>query len=248
MNIKRSLSVILAAFCLTAGANIFTANAATVSPEGIAASENVGASKDDQIRDLKAQLADFESRYYNLQNEMQDIEDNYQYRLRMMEGDLMAAENRYSAARAEADEMETNLNNHIKSLQSENSSLSSANSSLTKENSTLKTNNTNLTKENSTLKTNNTNLTKENSTLKTNNTSLTTQVDNLKKTVSEYKAQSEAANYKYEAFLNDIQRLDANGDNKIDATDASMLLSIYAYNSTNKTPVTTISDYYKKTS
>ena len=78
--------------------------------------------------------------------------------------------------------------------------------------------------------------------------SLTTQVDNLKKTVSEYKAQSEAANYKYEAFLNDIQRLDANGDNKIDATDASMLLSIYAYNSTNKTPVTTISDYYKKTS
>ena len=234
MNIKRSLSVILAAFCLTAGANIFTANAATVSPEGIAASENVGASKDDQIRDLKAQLADFESRYYNLQNEMQDIEDNYQYRLRMMEGDLMAAENRYSAARAEADEMETNLNNHIKSLQSENSSLSSANSSLTKENSTLKTNNTNLTK--------------ENSTLKTNNTSLTTQVDNLKKTVSEYKAQSEAANYKYEAFLNDIQRLDANGDNKIDATDASMLLSIYAYNSTNKTPVTTISDYYKKTS
>ena len=234
MNIKKSVSVILAAFCLTAGANIFTANAATVSPEGIAASENVGASKDDQIRDLKAQLADFESRYYNLQNEMQDIEENYQYRLHMMEEDLMAAENKYARARAEAEETETNLNNHIKSLQSENSSLSSTNSSLTKENSTLKTNNTNLTK--------------ENSTLKTNNTSLTTQVDNLKKTVSEYKAQSEASNYKYEAFLNDIQRLDANGDNKIDATDASMLLSIYAYNSTNKTPVTTISDYYKKTS
>ena len=178
MNIKRSVSVILAAFCLTAGANIFTANAATVSPEGIAASENVGASKDDQIKDLKAQLADLENRYYYLQNELQDTEENYQYRLRMLEEELMAAENKY----------------------------------------------------------------------KTNNTSLTTQVDNLKKTVSEYKAQSEAANYKYEAFLNDIQRLDANGDNKIDATDASMLLSIYAYNSTNKTPVTTISDYYKKTS
>ncbi|WP_303820154.1 hypothetical protein [Ruminococcus flavefaciens] len=220
MNIKRSVSVILAAFCLTAGANIFTANAATVSPEGIAASENVGASKDDQIKDLKAQLADLENRYYYLQKEMADMETNYQHRLSMMEGDLMAAENRYSAARAEADEMETNLNKHIKSLQEENTALSSANSSLTKENSTLKT----------------------------NNTSLTTQVDNLKKTVSEYKAQSEAANYKYEAFLNDIQRLDANGDNKIDATDASMLLSIYAYNSTNKTPVTTISDYYKKTS
>ena len=220
MNIKRSVSVILAAFCLTAGANIFTANAATVSPEGIAASENVGASKDDQIKDLKAQLADMENRYHSLQIELQDTEANYQYRLRMMEEELMAAEDKYSRARAEAEETETNLNKHIKSLQDDNSSLSSANSSLTKENSTLKTNNTNL----------------------------TTQVDNLKKTVSEYKAQSEAANYKYEAFLNDIQRLDANGDNKIDATDASMLLSIYAYNSTNKTPVTTISDYYKKTS
>lgn len=220
MNIKRSVSVILAAFCLTAGANIFTANAATVSPEGIAASENVGASKDDQIKDLKAQLADLENRYYYLQNELQDTEENYQYRLRMLEEELMAAENKYARARAEAEETETNLNKHIKSLQEENSSLSSANSSLSKENSTLKT----------------------------NNTSLTTQVDNLKKTVSEYKAQSEASNYKYEAFLNDIQRLDANGDNKIDATDASMLLSIYAYNSTNKTPVTTISDYYKKTS
>ena len=123
MNIKRSVSVILAAFCLTAGANIFTANAATVSPEGIAASENVGDSKDDQIKELKAQLADLESLYRRLQNEMADMETNYQYRLRMMDEDLMAAENKYSAARAEADEMETNLNKHIKSLQEENSSL-----------------------------------------------------------------------------------------------------------------------------
>lgn len=234
MNIKRSVSVILAAFCLTAGANIFTANAATVSPEGIAASENVGASKDDQIRDLQAQLADLENRYHSLQMELQDTDANYQYRLRMMEEDLMAAEDKYSRARAEADEMETNLNNHIKSLQEENSSLSSANSSLSKENSTLNTNNTNLTKENSTLKTNNSKLSNDNST--------------LKNTVTEYKAQAEKITDKYNAYVNDILRLDVNSDGTLDATDASVILSIYAYNSTNKTPVTTISDYYIKKS
>ncbi|MEE3334586.1 MAG: hypothetical protein VZR54_10030 [Ruminococcus sp.] len=220
MNIKRSVSVILAAFCLTAGANIFTANAATVSPEGIAASENVGASKDDQIKDLKAQLADMENRYHSLQIELQDTEANYQYRLRMMEEELMAAEDKYSRARAEADEMETNLNNHIKSLQSENSSLSSANSSLSKENSTLKTNNSKLSNDNST----------------------------LKNTVAEYKAQAEKITDKYNAYVNDILRLDVNSDGTLDATDASVILSIYAYNSTNKTPVTTISDYYIKKS
>ena len=220
MNIKRSVSVILAAFCLTAGANIFTANAATVSPEGIAASENVGASKDDQIKDLKAQLADMENRYHRLQNEMEDMEANYQYRLRMMEEDLMAAEDKYSRARAEADEMEMNLNNHIKSLQEENSSLSSANSSLSKENSTLKTNNSKLSNDNST----------------------------LKNTVAEYKAQAEKITDKYNAYVNDILRLDVNSDGTLDATDASVILSIYAYNSTNKTPVTTISDYYIKKS
>lgn len=220
MNIKRSVSVILAAFCLTAGANIFTANAATVSPEGIAASENVGASKDDQIRDLQAQLADLESRYHRLQNEMEDMEANYQYRLRMMEEDLMAAENKYSAARAEADEMETNLNNHIKSLQEENSSLSSANSSLSKENSTLKTNNSKLSNDNST----------------------------LKNTVAEYKAQAEKITDKYNAYVNDILRLDVNSDGTLDATDASVILGIYAYNSTHTPPVTTISDYYIKKS
>ena len=220
MNIKRSVSVILAAFCLTAGANIFTANAATVSPEGIAASENVGASKDDQIKDLKAQLADMENRYHSLQIELQDTEANYQYRLRMMEEELMAAEDKYSRARAEADEMETNLNNHIKSLQSENSSLSSANSSLSKENSTLKTNNSKLSNDNST----------------------------MKNTVAEYKAQAEKITDKYNAYVNDILRLDVNSDGTLDATDASVILSIYAYNSTNKTPVTTISDYYIKKS
>ncbi len=220
MNIKRSVSVILAAFCLTAGANIFTANAATVSPEGIAASENVGASKDDQIKDLKAQLADLENRYHSLQIELQDTEANYQYRLRMMEEELMAAEDKYSRARAEADEMETNLNNHIKSLQSENSSLSSANSSLSKENSTLKTNNSKLSNDNST----------------------------MKNTVAEYKAQAEKITDKYNAYVNDILRLDVNSDGTLDATDASVILSIYAYNSTNKTPVTTISDYYIKKS
>lgn len=220
MNIKRSVSVILAAFCLTAGANIFTANAATVSPEGIAASENVGASKDDQIKDLKAQLADLESRYHRLQNEMEDMETNYQYRLRKMEEDLMAAENKYSAARAEADEMETNLNKHIKSLQEENSSLSSANSSLSKENSTLKTNNSKLSNDNST----------------------------IKNTVAEYKAQAEKITDKYNAYVNDILRLDVNSDGTLDATDASVILSIYAYNSTHNPPVTTISDYYIKRS
>ncbi|MBR1431932.1 hypothetical protein [Ruminococcus sp.] len=204
MNIKRSVSVILAAFCLTAGANIFTANAATVSPEGIAASENVGASKDDQIRDLKAQLADMENRYYSLQNEMADMEANYQHRLRMMEEDLMAAENKYSAARAEADEMETNLNKHIKSLQEENTSLKTNNSKLSNDNSTLKN------------------------------------------TVAEYKAQAEKITDKYNAYVNDILRLDVNSDGTLDAADASAILSIYAYNSTNKTPITTISDYYIK--
>ncbi len=220
MNIKRSVSVILAAFCLTAGANIFTANAATVSPEGIAASENVGASKDDQIKDLKAQLADMENRYHSLQIELQDTEANYQYRLRMMEEELMAAEDKYSRARAEADEMEMNLNNHIKSLQEENSSLSSVNSSLSKENSTLKTNNSKLSNDNST----------------------------MKNTVAEYKAQAEKITDKYNAYVNDILRLDVNSDGTLDATDASVILSIYAYNSTNKTPVTTISDYYIKKS
>ena len=213
MNIKRSVSVILAAFCLTAGANIFTANAATVSPEGIAASENVGASKDDQIKDLKAQLADMENRYHSLQNEMADMDANYQYRLRMMEEDLMAAEDKYSRARSEADEMETNLNKHIKSLQEENSALS-------KENTSLKTTNSKLSNDNST----------------------------MKNTVAEYKAQAEKITDKYNAYVNDILRLDVNSDGTLDATDASVILSIYAYNSTHTPPVTTISDYYIKRS
>ena len=43
---------------------------------------------------------------------------------------------------------------------------------------------------------------------------------------------------------NSILKLDANGDGFVNAVDASIVLSIYAYNSTNQTPIKTISDYY----
>lgn len=43
---------------------------------------------------------------------------------------------------------------------------------------------------------------------------------------------------------NSILKLDANGDGFVNAVDASIVLSIYAYNSTNKTPIKTISEYF----
>ncbi|SFX69985.1 hypothetical protein [Ruminococcus sp. XPD3002] len=46
------------------------------------------------------------------------------------------------------------------------------------------------------------------------------------------------------SILDDIDRLDANSDGKVDASDASIILSIYAYNSTNKVPITSLSEYF----
>ena len=43
---------------------------------------------------------------------------------------------------------------------------------------------------------------------------------------------------------NSILKLDANGDGFINAVAVSIVLSIYAYNSTNKTPIKTISEYF----
>ena len=40
-----------------------------------------------------------------------------------------------------------------------------------------------------------------------------------------------------------ISKLDANGDGYVDAVDASILLRIYAHNSTNNTPINYISEY-----
>ena len=55
-------------------------------------------------------------------------------------------------------------------------------------------------------------------------------VEDLKVSIAEYE--------------NSISRLDTNGDGIIDAVDASVLLQIYAYNSTNGTPVTKLSDFW----
>ncbi|MCR4638964.1 hypothetical protein [Ruminococcus sp.] len=44
---------------------------------------------------------------------------------------------------------------------------------------------------------------------------------------------------------NNTLRLDANGDGAVNAVDASIVLSIYAYNSTNNTPIKTLSDYFQ---
>lgn len=41
----------------------------------------------------------------------------------------------------------------------------------------------------------------------------------------------------------DISRLDANGDGAVNAVDASIVLTIYAYNSTNNTKIKSFSDY-----
>ena len=46
------------------------------------------------------------------------------------------------------------------------------------------------------------------------------------------------------SILDDVYKLDANSDGMVDASDASIILSIYAYNSTNKVPITSLSEYF----
>ena len=67
----------------------------------------------------------------------------------------------------------------------------------------------------------------------------------LEKKNAELMAEIERLKQDPSSIQDDILRLDANGDGSVNAVDASIVLSIYAYNSTNKTPLTKLSDYFK---
>ncbi|MCR5599425.1 MAG: hypothetical protein K6G33_01585 [Ruminococcus sp.] len=67
----------------------------------------------------------------------------------------------------------------------------------------------------------------------------------LEKKNAELTAEIERLKQDPSSIQDDIMRLDANGDGSVNAVDASIVLSIYAYNSTNKTPLTKLSDYFK---
>ena len=67
----------------------------------------------------------------------------------------------------------------------------------------------------------------------------------LEKKNAELTAEIERLKQDPSSIQDDIMRLDANGDGFVNAVDASIVLSIYAYNSTNKTPLTKLSDYFK---
>ena len=67
----------------------------------------------------------------------------------------------------------------------------------------------------------------------------------LEKKNAELTAEIERLKLNPSSMQDDIMRLDANGDGFVNAVDASIVLSIYAYNSTNKIPITKLSDCFK---
>ena len=246
MNVRKSISVLLAAACLSAGTNMFVANAAVVNPE-ISSYNNVEDSKTDekikslqaQVKDLKAELAEAERRMIQYQYEMDDMQNSWQRERANLMEEIDVRDNQrkqvindYEDQLASANRKIVDLQDQLSSVQKTNSSLSTENANLKKTNSSLTTENTNLKKTNSTLTSEKATLTSEKATLTADKASLTSQVAKLK---------SDATTYK-----DDIMRLDVNSDKLLDASDASMILSIYAYNSTNNSQITSISTYLKK--
>ncbi|WP_294752217.1 hypothetical protein [uncultured Ruminococcus sp.] len=66
----------------------------------------------------------------------------------------------------------------------------------------------------------------------------------LEKKNAELTAEIERLKQNPSSMQDDIMRLDANGDGFVNAVDASIVLAIYANNSTNKTPITKLSEYF----
>ena len=231
MNVRKSISVLLAAACLSAGTNMFVANAAVVNPE-ISSYNNVEDSKDDkikslqaQVKDLKAELAEAERRMIQYQYEMDDMQNSWQKERANLMEELDIREIQRKQVIDDYEDQLASANRKIVDLQDQLSSVQKTNSSLSTENANLKKTNSTLTSEKATL-------TSEKATLTADKASLTSQVAKLK---------SDAATYK-----DDIMRLDVNSDKLLDASDASMILNIYALNSTNNSQITSISTYLKK--
>ena len=204
MRSKRTISVILSAVLVSAGANMFVSNAASVQPDisGITSESNVGRSD----KEWEKIVADLEDQIAYLNQQLNRTRDEYEEQLyhtkKQYEEEINNLNLQLSRIADDRDSMQLSYKKQISELESENSNLSKQVSSLT-------TDKTNLSKQVA---------------------SLTAEKNNLSKD--------------FTAFKDSIDRLDANDDGSVNAVDASLVLSIYAYNSTNNPKVETLSDYF----
>lgn len=220
MKAKRTISVILSAVMAGAGANMFVSNAASVQPDisSITSDSNVGTT----AKEYEKIIADLQDQISDLNVQLsrtkKQYEEEIEYNRYHYEDEINSLNQQLDRIAEDRDSIQYSYKKQINDLQSENSNLSNQVSSLT---------------------TDKNNLSKQVSSLTTENT-------NLSKQVASLTAEKNTLSRNNTAFKNSIERLDANDDGAVNAVDASILLSIYAYNSTNNSKIETLSDYFAK--
>ena len=220
MKAKKTLSVLLSAVLVSAGANMSVSNAAVTAPDiksSTAYDNNVEASRDK-----------YEELFMELQYKLDILREELEYQRYTIYEKESGYERLYisSDSGKKAIDDISNITNELHYMIDDDIVI-------------FEETEANYKKQISALNNDRASLKSDLSQAQSQNKSLSSEIASLKAELS--LLSNNGVSYK-----DNIMRLDANDDGALNAVDASILLSIYAYNSTNNSKITTLSEYFKK--
>ena len=236
MKIKKMMSLLLAVSCLSAGSSLLTANAAVIDPDNAAVSvvdDKAEASASGAIEDLMRQLNILQDCAMSQDTRIKKLEDSIGKKKiynELVEGssqirklldnadsELHILQNMTYELMDRLNESESKNVTYLNEIDTLNSKLTAANNSLSEKDEEI--------------------------------AKLEASIESYKKQVSDLNSKLTAAqkvNSEYEETFNSILRFDISGNNVLDAADASLILSVYAYNSTHSEQLKTVADLKAK--